>query len=267
MGRTRERSAARVGAGREAEFVAQRGEALRRPVDRELRARAVRALEAGKHVFVEKPSSHNVWERRKMVEAARRYGARHLGIGTDLCQGQPDSVVEWMRVGRWSKVIDYGEGSANAPGFPPMPDWFADNRDFGTIRDGLLATALSAEDVDGIMGGNWLRFYEESFEPNLPHDEIPEGAERSPLIQKHCQELTAADGYVVVALDERRVGAFRRLARGSRTMIPTCCSAAAGNSALIASWRNRLKMICSEVSFGWRMASRASSRVCTLAPK
>src|SRR6266849_6735546 len=32
------------------------------------------ALQAGKHVYVEKPSSHTVWEGRKMVEAAARYG-------------------------------------------------------------------------------------------------------------------------------------------------------------------------------------------------
>ena len=31
------------------------------------------ACQAGKHVYVEKPSSHNIWEGRKMVEAARRY--------------------------------------------------------------------------------------------------------------------------------------------------------------------------------------------------
>ena len=31
------------------------------------------ALQAGKHVFVEKPSSHTVWEGRQMVEAATRY--------------------------------------------------------------------------------------------------------------------------------------------------------------------------------------------------
>ncbi|MGZ2258653.1 membrane dipeptidase [Roseobacter sp. A03A-229] len=100
-----------------------------------------------------------------MAEAARRYGARNLGLGTDLCQDQPDSVVEWMRVGRWTKQIDYGEGSAAAPGFPPMPTWFSGNGDFGVIRDGLLATGLSAEEVDGIMGGNWHRFYAESFGP------------------------------------------------------------------------------------------------------
>ncbi|MFK7765197.1 MAG: membrane dipeptidase [Roseobacter sp.] len=98
-------------------------------------------------------------------EAARRYGADQLGIGTDLCQDQPDSVVEWMRVGRWSKEIDYGEGSASKAGFPPMPSWFQDNRDFSKLRDGLLETSLNEAEVDGIMGGNWLRFYEDSFGP------------------------------------------------------------------------------------------------------
>ncbi|MFH0759078.1 MAG: Gfo/Idh/MocA family oxidoreductase [Bacteroidota bacterium] len=31
------------------------------------------AVQAGKHVYVEKPCSHNIWEGRKMVEAARKY--------------------------------------------------------------------------------------------------------------------------------------------------------------------------------------------------
>jgi len=34
---------------------------------------AIWACQAGKHVFVEKPCCHNVWEGRKMVEAARKY--------------------------------------------------------------------------------------------------------------------------------------------------------------------------------------------------
>lgn len=34
---------------------------------------SVFACQAGKDVYVEKPASHNVWEGRKMVEAARRY--------------------------------------------------------------------------------------------------------------------------------------------------------------------------------------------------
>lgn len=98
-----------------------------------------------------------------VAEAASRYGAEHLGIGTDLCQDQPDSIVEWMRVGRWSKVIDYGEGSANDAGFPPMPNWFNDNRDFGKISQGLLDVGFSKMEMDGIMGGNWYDFYDASF--------------------------------------------------------------------------------------------------------
>ncbi len=34
---------------------------------------AIWACQAGKHVYAEKPLSHNIWEGRKMVEAARRY--------------------------------------------------------------------------------------------------------------------------------------------------------------------------------------------------
>ena len=100
-----------------------------------------------------------------IARTAETFGAEHLGIGTDLCQDQPDSIVEWMRVGRWSKEIDYGEGSAAAPGFPPMPDWFRDNRDLANIENGLRATGLSADEVAGIMGGNWYRFYAENFVP------------------------------------------------------------------------------------------------------
>ncbi len=100
-----------------------------------------------------------------VAEAASRYGAEHLGIGTDLCQDQPDSIVEWMRVGRWSKVIDYGEGSASDAGFPPMPQWFNDNRDFANISQGLLDAGFSTQEMEGIMGGNWYTFYDTSFGP------------------------------------------------------------------------------------------------------
>ena len=98
-----------------------------------------------------------------IAECAERYGAQNFGIGTDLCQDHPDSVVEWMRVGRWSKVIDYGEGSASNAGFPPMPGWFGDNRHFGNIREGLAKAGMAEAEIDGIMGENWLRFFDESF--------------------------------------------------------------------------------------------------------
>ena len=100
-----------------------------------------------------------------VARTADTYGTDRIGIGSDLCQDQPDSVVEWMRVGRWSKEIDYGEGSAANPGFPPQPDWFRDNRDFGNIEAGLRATGMSNDEVAAIMGLNWYRFYAENFGP------------------------------------------------------------------------------------------------------
>ncbi|MGX9355082.1 membrane dipeptidase [Roseobacteraceae bacterium S113] len=100
-----------------------------------------------------------------IARTAERFGAANLGLGSDLCQDQPDTVVEWMRVGRWSKEIDYGEGSAAAPGFPPMPSWFQDNRDFGNIEQGLRDVGFSTDEVAGIMGRNWHRFYAENFTP------------------------------------------------------------------------------------------------------
>lgn len=90
-------------------------------------------------------------------------GPTGVGIGTDLCQDQPDSIVEWMRVGRWTKTIDYGEGSAANPGFPAMPDWFNDNRDLAGLRAGLHAAGLDETLIDGVMGNNWHAFFKSSF--------------------------------------------------------------------------------------------------------
>ena len=98
-----------------------------------------------------------------IARTAEVMGVAHIGIGSDLCQDQPDSVVEWMRSGRWTKSIDYGEGSAAAAGFPAMPDWFRDNRDFSNISDGLRRVGFDEGDVAAVMGGNWLRFFATSF--------------------------------------------------------------------------------------------------------
>jgi microsomal dipeptidase-like Zn-dependent dipeptidase len=100
-----------------------------------------------------------------VARTAEMVGADHLGIGSDLCQNQPDSVVTWMRNGRWTRTLDFGEGSAAAAGFPPQPPWFRDNRDFHKIAEGLRAVGFSGTEVDGIMGANWLRFFDDSFVP------------------------------------------------------------------------------------------------------
>jgi len=100
-----------------------------------------------------------------IADTADIMSIKNIGIGTDLCQNQPDSVVEWMRNGTWTNDRDYGEGSASFAGFPDQPKWFRDNRDFVNIATGLRSVGFSNDDVDLVMGKNWLNFFESSFEP------------------------------------------------------------------------------------------------------
>ena len=102
---------------------------------------------------------------RMVADTVERFGIDHFGLGSDLCQDQPDSIVEYMRVGRWTKGIDYGEGSASAPGFPPQPPWFETNLDFGNIETGLAAVGFNETEVAAVMGDNWYRFFAENFGP------------------------------------------------------------------------------------------------------
>ena len=86
-------------------------------------------------------------------------GVKNLGIGSDLCLNQPDSVVEWMRNGTWTNSKNYGEGNKNKPGFPKQPDWFLDARGFSSLEKGLKKIGFSTEEVNDILGNNWFRFY------------------------------------------------------------------------------------------------------------
>ena len=84
---------------------------------------------------------------------------KNIGIGSDLCLNQPDSIVEWMRNGTWSKSKNYGEGSKNKPGFPNQHEWFQDARGFENIENGLKKIGFSDIETHGILGNNWYNFY------------------------------------------------------------------------------------------------------------
>ncbi|MDI5885688.1 dipeptidase [Cobetia amphilecti] len=95
-----------------------------------------------------------------IARTADLMGIEHLGIGTDLCQNQPVSILEWMRNGRWSKDMDYGEGSASNADWPRPLSWLRDSRDFPNLIAGLRKVGMSEDDVAGIMGKNWVALLE-----------------------------------------------------------------------------------------------------------
>ena len=94
-----------------------------------------------------------------VAKTAEIMNVKNIGIGSDLCLRQPDSIVEWMRNGTWSKSRNYGEGSKIKPGFPKQPAWFEDARGFANIEEGLKKIGFSEIEVDGILGNNWYNFY------------------------------------------------------------------------------------------------------------
>ena len=86
-------------------------------------------------------------------------GVKNIGIGSDLCLNQPNSIVEWMRNGTWSKTKNYGEGSKSKPEFPDQPNWFIDARGFSNLEKGLKKIGFDENDVNDILGNNWFNFY------------------------------------------------------------------------------------------------------------
>jgi predicted dehydrogenase len=73
------------------------------------------ACQAGKHVYVEKPISHNLIEGRRMVEAARKYD-RIVQVGTQRRSGAHfQSAAAFVRSGKLGKV-------------PFVRTWIAGNR-------------------------------------------------------------------------------------------------------------------------------------------
>ena len=86
-------------------------------------------------------------------------GIKHIGIGSDLCLNQPDTVVEWMRNGTWTKTKNFGEGSKKKPGFPKQPEWFLDARGFNNLEIGLKKVGFNQDELNDILGNNWYNFY------------------------------------------------------------------------------------------------------------
>jgi putative NADPH-quinone reductase len=69
--------------------------------------------------------------------------------------------------------------------------------DTNSFNHAIASTARDAV----IEKGHTVTFhdlYAEKFDPNLPKEEIPQDAELPALITQHCEELSIADGIVVV---------------------------------------------------------------------
>ena len=85
-------------------------------------------------------------------------GIEHIGIGSDLCNNWPDEVVMWMRNGKWTKKLDYGESLNKNVTWPEQPKWFKKGSDLNNLFEAMILNKISEKDAYKIIGQNWLEF-------------------------------------------------------------------------------------------------------------
>ncbi len=92
----------------------------------------IAAIEAGAHVYVEKPISHTIMEGRAMVNAARKYG-RTVQVGTHR-RVSPHNIsgMDFLKSGKVGQIgmarafVHYGGGAGQKTADSPIPeglDW------------------------------------------------------------------------------------------------------------------------------------------------
>jgi microsomal dipeptidase-like Zn-dependent dipeptidase len=90
-------------------------------------------------------------------------GEDSIGIGSDLCMNWPDEVVMWMRNGKWTKKIDYGESKDKNANWPKQPLWYSKPEDLPTLVDAMVSNGLNEKIAYKIGGINWLNFMSSHF--------------------------------------------------------------------------------------------------------
>ena len=90
-------------------------------------------------------------------------GEDNIGIGSDLCLNWPNEVVMWMRNGKWTKKIDYGESKEKNPEWPKLPSWYNKPGDLKNLFYILTKNNISEKISEKIVGTNWLNFMKQHF--------------------------------------------------------------------------------------------------------
>ena len=98
-----------------------------------------------------------------IISLSNKIGIDHIGIGSDLCKNWDDDVVMWMRNGKWTKKIDYGESKNHDSKWPKQPTWFKKGSDVMNIYYGLRKAGMRENNIFKILGLNWLEFMKRNF--------------------------------------------------------------------------------------------------------
>ena len=90
-------------------------------------------------------------------------GEDNIGIGSDLCLNWPDEIVMWMRNGKWTKKIDYGESKDKNPKWPELPKWYSKPSDLRNLLTSMCENNIAEKVALKIVGENWFNFMKNQF--------------------------------------------------------------------------------------------------------
>ncbi|MDC1047847.1 membrane dipeptidase [Alphaproteobacteria bacterium] len=90
-------------------------------------------------------------------------GEDSIGIGSDLCLNWSDDVVMWMRNGKWTKKIDYGESKNKNASWPKPASWYSKPEDLSGLVDTLISNGINEKTAHKVGGSNWLNFMSHHF--------------------------------------------------------------------------------------------------------
>lgn len=97
-------------------------------------------------------------------DVADQIGVERVGVASDAVRGWDDPYVAFLRNGRWR----HQRTDDPAPGWPVWPRWFSGPEDFGNLEEGLAEVGMSGAEIDAVLGGNWLRYFERVFDEVSP---------------------------------------------------------------------------------------------------
>jgi membrane dipeptidase len=115
-------------------------------------------------IFLKKGYESTVGDYVDAIEdLIERVGIDHVGIGTDYTQDQPHSFFDWLFMQQGTKVV-LDENPVPDPHHHPFGMETPDT--LSTVAQGLSTRGYSAEDIAKVLGGNWLRLFEQVWRPS-----------------------------------------------------------------------------------------------------
>ena len=86
-------------------------------------------------------------------------GIDHVALGSDATRNWDPGYVDVLRDGRW-KPRQHAT-------WPAWPQWFASPEDFPSLVDALHSAGLSDQDLEKVLGGNWMTLFDKVFAPSV----------------------------------------------------------------------------------------------------